>query len=243
MAEDMSNFKSSRAGRVLKPSVKENFVTFHIRRPKRRCPSPPCSVPPVASILPSDTNDAILWHSAKRAKAAQNIARQTSDITQPSVMVTDQFAEPDYRIALDFGTTYTSIAFVQKGDPKIYSIDQWDADHCQQSNWRQVPTESVYLSNSRRHGYEAQRWPEDPQHNGTVIAHIKRMKLLLDDTGSTWTRDAKNDVSKRVRKLKAHRLIDSEQDIIRHILRYYFDHIKLTLERTYSFNDGKSGME
>ncbi|RYN89541.1 hypothetical protein AA0120_g6203 [Alternaria tenuissima] len=155
-------------------------------------------------------------------------------------MVTDQLTEPDYRVALDFGTTYTSIAFVRKGEREIHTIDQWDGDRCQQSNGRQVPTESVYLNSSRLHGYKAQRSVEYPRKDNAVIAHIKRMKLLLDDTGCAWTQNAKRDITKQVQKLKAHRLIDSEQDIIRHILKYYFSHIKQTLERVDGFNDGNS---
>ncbi|CAN9187548.1 unnamed protein product [Alternaria alternata] len=155
-------------------------------------------------------------------------------------MVTDQFTEPDYRVALDFGTTYTSIAFVRKGEREINTIDQWDGDRCHHSNGRQVPTESVYRPASRLHGYEAQRWLEESQPDDAVIAHIKRMKLLLDDTGCVWTQDAKSEVAKGIQKLQAHHLIDSEQDIIRHILKYYFRHIKRTLEMAEGFHDGNS---
>jgi hypothetical protein len=68
------------------------------------------------------------------------------------------------------------------------------------------------------------------------------MKLLLDDTGCAWTRDAKGDVAKEVQKLKAHCLIESAHDIIRHILIYYFHRIKQTLEMADSFIDDKSGI-
>jgi hypothetical protein len=241
MAGDMSDSKSSRAGRILRRPVNENFVTLNKRRPKRRCNSPPCLVPQVSNMSDSDSNDSVLGASAKRMRGAHNIAHQSPFATQPSAMVTDQFTEPDYRVALDFGTTYTSIAFVRKGEREINTIDQWDGDRCHHSNGRQVPTESVYRPASRLHGYEAQRWLEESQPDDAVIAHIKRMKLLLDDTGCVWTQDAKSEVAKGIQKLQAHHLIDSEQDIIRHILKYYFRHIKRTLEMAEGFHDGNSG--
>ena len=241
MTEDMSDVKSSK-GRIIRRPVNENFVTLKIRRPKKRRISHPCLVPQVSSMPDSGVDNTILRDSVKRMRPAHHIARQTPEATQPSVMVTDQPTEPDYRIALDFGTTYTSVAFARKGDPKIHTINQWDGDPCQQSNHRQVPTESVYSLASRLHGYQAQRWRNVLKPEDRIVAHVRRMKLLLDDTGCAWTRDAKGDVAKEIQKLQAHCLIESEHDIIRHILVYYFHRIKKTLEGTYSFNDDKSGM-
>ncbi|KAB2099689.1 hypothetical protein AG0111_0g12188 [Alternaria gaisen] len=239
MAEDMSDAKSSK-GRILRRPVNENFVTLKIRRPKKRRTSHPCLVPQISNMSDSGADNTILGDSVKRMKAAHKIARQTSEAIQPPVMVTDQHTEPDYRIALDFGTTYTSVAFARKGDPKIHTINQWDGDSCQHLNHRQVPTESVYSLASRLHGYQAQRWRKTLEPDDRIVAHVKRMKLLLDDTGCAWTRDAKGDVAKEIQKLQAHCLIESEHDIIQHILVYYFHRIKKTLKGTYSFNDDES---
>lgn len=241
MAEDMSDAKSSK-GRILRRPVNENFVTLEIRRPKKRRTSHPCLAPQISKMPDSGPDNTILRDSVKRMKAAHNIVRQTSPAAQPSVTVTERPTEPDYRIALDFGTTYTSVAIARKGDPTIHTIDQWDGDSCQQSDYRQVPTESVYSLASRLHGYKAQQWQDELESNDRIVAHVRRMKLLLDDTGCAWTRDAKGDVAKEVQKLQAHGLIESEHDIIRHILIYYFHHIKDTLEMADSFIDDKSGM-
>jgi molecular chaperone DnaK (HSP70) len=181
---------------------------------------------------------------------------------QPSGVTSNQPALPDYRIALDFGTTYTTVAFIKKGGEKdrIHTIDGFKGDRCLSLNGRQVPTESVYIQNTlqsnrastgrhstvpltqfrRLHGYEAQRWLETPHPNEVAVAHVRRMKLLLDD--NPWTQGAKRDTEQLVAKLKSQELIHSERDIMQHILKYYFKHIKKTLERDYGFKYRDTGM-
>jgi hypothetical protein len=179
--------------------------------------------------------------------------------------------EPDFRVAVDFGTTYTTIAYIKRGEPKnsIHTIDNFPEDRYQSQNGRQVPSESVYFlekSNSQdnsdcltidstpstgscqetgilqhRHGYEAQRYLEVPsQSNETVITHIHRMKLLLDNHGNT--QHIRHRVKMDAADLIAYGFIKSEEDVIQHLLTYYFLHTKEVLERDHGYNERSTGM-
>ncbi|KAI4658178.1 uncharacterized protein J4E79_007160 [Alternaria viburni] len=271
MGQDSAHSVSS-FGRALKrPASVSLYTAIDTRRPKVRRTSFSSLAPstPNLSDLDDENDDdedgayeTSLRHFALRVEALQDsITLPPSGIALPGTTA-QRVTAPDYRIALDFGTTYTTIAFAKKGEPQasIHTIDGFLEDRCLSLNGRQVPTESVYirvpsksatsLTKHRRktspvrfrrlHGWEAQRWLETPQPNEELIAHIRRMKLLLDN--GTWTQDAKSDAQKQVARLKAHRLVHSERDIIQHILKYYLEHIRKTLARDYGF-DNRSSVE
>jgi len=259
-------------GRALKrPASTSQYTAIDTRRPRVRRTSFSSLAPstPNLSDLDDENDDdedgaheTSLRHFALRVEALQDsVTLHSSGVGLPGTTA-QRATVPDYRIALDFGTTYTTIAFAKKGEPptSIHTIDGFLEDRCLSLNGRQVPTESVYIrvpsksatsSAERRrktspvrfrrlHGWEAQRWLETPQPNEVLIAHIRRMKLLLDN--GSWTQDANRDAEKQVARVKAHRLVHSEQDIIQHILKYYLEHIRKTLATDYGFDNRSSGM-
>jgi hypothetical protein len=86
--------------------------------------------------------------------------------------------EPDFRVAIDFGTTMTTIAFTTGKREEIFTIEEFPGDNCNHRNGTQVPTEIWYLSDKKRatpggtqkpdaadvlYGYEIKRRLELPE--------------------------------------------------------------------------------
>jgi hypothetical protein len=112
---------------------------------------------------------------------------------------------PDFRIAIDFGTTFTTIAFTKRNEIQsdVLTIEEFPGDRCVGRNGTQVPTEIWYsssnMSNTAKvatkvateapsvlYGYEVTRRLELPE-SDPLRAHyqesgiVTKPKLLLDD--------------------------------------------------------------
>lgn len=245
--------RSSRAifeGTVPPVNKRQRVSNFQLSRWSSVRADPTASDPPESSIE--------FQHHTIRLHSNATIAPSVAVRNQPWHLSTE---EPDFRIAIDFGTTYTTIAFVKRDEPNdaIHTIDGFQDDRCLDRNGRQVPTESVYFlarqsdtqssatgddpsmhtSYQCKHGYEAQRFLELPRRNHTIISHIRRIKLLLDESAIAQT--ARDKVVAEVAKLKKHELAHSEEHAIQNLLVYYFHHTKEVLGRDHGFTSRSTG--
>jgi hypothetical protein len=167
---------------------------------------------------------------------------------------------PDFRVAIDFGTTFTTIAFTNcKRGNDVYTIEGFPGDRLPGRNGTQVPTEILYLSDSEDAaagktpeceipkalcGYEIERRLELPEDDPVHVAcknrvQVTKSKLLLDD--SAHLRDLKKSLQDVLQKLKNDRIIKKNEDVIRHLLIYFLNHTKYVLERNHCFNDASKG--
>lgn len=137
--------------------------------------------------------------------------------------------KPDFRVAIDFGTTFTTIAFSKAdGVTNIFTIEEFPGDNRVGSNGTQVPTEIWYLrksiaATSRKaiqtdhpnvlYGYEIQRRLELPESDGLRTQYkdsgiVTKPKLLLDDNAHLG--DLKADLRAVLQQLRAERVIKKE---------------------------------
>ncbi|KAI8935379.1 hypothetical protein NX059_007962 [Plenodomus lindquistii] len=154
----------------------------------------------------------------------------------------------DYRIALDFGTKFTSIACsIRGGTP--FTIQEFPKDpHPGRTNM-QVPTEILYLSSqtagvtsertyTKRYGYEIQAFrsfPELAGHGVKEIGHITNPKLLLDST--PHLRSLQNRTKEDLKHLKSQKVISKKEEVIRDLLTCYLQHTKHVLRQYYGLED------
>ena len=166
----------------------------------------------------------------------------------PSLARPDQIQE-DLQIALDFGTTYTTIAYVEKNALPVqaHTIDRFPSDKVNNQHGRQVPTELLYVENTKGeykvlYGYEVHRWLDGsyPQDGYSVISHVRRMKHILD--GDKDLQHEGTRLQESLIALKQHKRIKSNEDVIVYILQRYFEHAKRTLERDYDFHNSSTSM-
>jgi hypothetical protein len=170
---------------------------------------------------------------------------------------------PDWRLAIDFGTTNTSIAVAvgteisEIPDDVLQSIGGFPGDRALDQKDTQVPTEIAYLSaendksvpldakRSVLYGYMVKRtWdlPEgDIDKAGFHQEHrVNKMKLLLDP--STYTTDLRGALQRTLSELKERSLIQKHEDVITDLLKCFLQHTKHVLERDYGLLKRDTGM-
>jgi hypothetical protein len=64
---------------------------------------------------------------------------------------------PDFRVAIDFGTTFTSIAFVRGNGSEVLTVAQFPGDDDMGRNHNQVPIEIQYLDEVNRRQRQRRR--------------------------------------------------------------------------------------
>jgi hypothetical protein len=186
--------------------------------------------------------------------------RQAHNASATSEIVT----EPDIRVAVDFGTTYTTVAFVKGAKTSkdaILTVEGFPGDRCVSRNGTQVPTEIWYLSDKdsalaplEKHkgkkritdppnvlyGYEITRRLELPENDPLRAAykdsgHVTKPKLLLDN--SHHLANMRGELMESLRQLRAGRLIGQDDDVITDLLTCFLQHTKDTLKRDYELTE------
>ncbi|CAO2655819.1 Nn.00g046220.m01.CDS01 [Neocucurbitaria sp. VM-36] len=154
----------------------------------------------------------------------------------------------DFRLAIDFGTKYTSVAW-NKGEGSktpIFNIQGFPDDPLPNRAGTQVPTEITYLrekikrddeqqSVKRIYGYEF-----IPQHDlddgdYEVVGHVANVKLLLDK--SPHLKHLRKDLMLVLNKLKTLQVIKKHENVIYDLLVCYLRHTKEFLQRDHGLND------
>ncbi|KAH7396896.1 hypothetical protein DE146DRAFT_57787 [Phaeosphaeria sp. MPI-PUGE-AT-0046c] len=158
--------------------------------------------------------------------------------------------KPDFRVAIDFGTTYTTIAFSKDdGVKNIFTIEEFPGDNRVGSNGTQVPTELWYLTErvaittkkaiqtdtpNALYGYEIRRRLEMPERHALRSKYkesgiVTMPKLLLDDSAHLggW----KADLRAVLLQLRKERIIKKEVQVIEDLLSRLLRHTKSVLER------------
>ncbi|KAF3037823.1 hypothetical protein E8E12_007276 [Didymella heteroderae] len=148
--------------------------------------------------------------------------------------------EPDWYISVDFGTTFTTVAFYRRGTPieRIHTIDNFPGEKQHNQTHRQIPTEIWYpkkdaypfglikqRDNRMRFGNEVHRMAEGDE--GVDVRkiyddadRISMMKLLLDK--SDYAQASKQRLQKTLESIKAKGHIDEDEDIFFHFFREIF---------------------
>ncbi|KAH6633440.1 hypothetical protein C7974DRAFT_171421 [Boeremia exigua] len=144
---------------------------------------------------------------------------------------------PEWYIAIDFGTTFTTVAFHRRGAPteRIFTIDDFPGEKELHLSGRQIPTELWYPKiNARpssyvkshdirlRFGNEVHRLAEDAD---SVDIHtmyddsdrVTMMKLLLDHTD--YARASKERLQEKLEIIKAEGHINENEDVLFHFFR------------------------
>ncbi|KAH4006322.1 hypothetical protein HBI56_024010 [Parastagonospora nodorum] len=163
---------------------------------------------------------------------------------------------PDYRVAIDFGTTFTTVAFVRchasdEGKSVVLTVEEFPGDRCVGRNGTQVPTEIWYPSKekgaARRnavqnvlYGYEVTRRLELPEEDPLRSAYkttglVSKPKLLLDENPLLY--DLRKDVLGVIQQLKKDHLIKKNEEVIEHLLVYFLKHTKSVLQRDHGLTN------
>ncbi|KZM26023.1 hypothetical protein ST47_g2822 [Ascochyta rabiei] len=160
---------------------------------------------------------------------------------------------PEWYIAIDFGTTYTTVAWHKRGThtERIYTIDNFPGEKEHHETHRQIPTEVWYPKrNARpfgnvkardirmRFGNEVHRMAED---NGGLELRevyddndrVTMMKLLLDKTN--YAQVSKEKLHETLESLKSKGCIEENHDVFHHFFREVFRATKARLSP--DFND------
>jgi hypothetical protein len=164
--------------------------------------------------------------------------------------------DPDFRVGLDFGATFSCLTWWKKGTPErdIYTVEGFPGNRCLTRNGTQVPTESCYLipkdpwpgvtpPETYRYGYEVQRFFELPETDDYRVAYgaairIEHMKLLLfDDPRAKGYRE---ELRKALDLLKTAGLIKHDEEVVIHLLTKYFMRTKRSLEE-HGLHDQSTG--
>jgi hypothetical protein len=172
-------------------------------------------------------------------------------------------SEPDWRLAIDFGTTNTSIAVAvgteisEIPDDVLQSIGGFPGDRALDQKDTQVPTEIAYLSaendnsvplDAKRnvlYGYMVKRTWDLPEGDIDKVGfhqehRVCKMKLLLDP--STYTTGLRGALQRTLSELKDRALIQKNEDVITHLLKCFLQHTKHVLERDYGLSKRDTGM-
>jgi hypothetical protein len=187
--------------------------------------------------------------------------QQMMSTKQKQPVTTNSLLEsPDFRIAIDFGTTFTAVAFAKRdARTDCLTIDQFPGDRHPGLSGTQVPTEIWYLSEREPdtvsedtesvepdllYGYEVTRRLELPESHDLRTKYkdsglITRPKLLLDETA--YLRDMRAGLKAAIRQLKKDKLIKKDEDVIAHLLACFLKHTKSVLERDHGFNTSSTG--
>jgi hypothetical protein len=165
---------------------------------------------------------------------------------------------PDWHLCIDFGTTFTTIAFIRGiGEAaEIFTIEGFPGDRLMGRNGTQVPTEIQYLTRKDNdaiddapasqvlHGYEISRRLEltelDPARADYIdVGYVKKAKLLLDN--SSHLKGLRQDLLQVLNQLKAAKKIRKNEDVIRDLFVYFLQQTKEVLERDVGFKGSDSG--
>lgn len=169
---------------------------------------------------------------------------------------------PEYRVAIDFGTTFTIVAFVRchaydEEKSVVLTVEEFPGDCCVGRNGTQVPTEIWYLTErngaTRKnavqnvlYGYEITRRPEVPEEDPLLSTHkttglVSKPKLLLDE--NPLLSDLRKDVLDVIQQLKKDQLIKNrkEQEVIEHLLVCFLKHTKSVLQRDHGLTNSSIG--
>ncbi|KAF1911303.1 hypothetical protein BDU57DRAFT_507169 [Ampelomyces quisqualis] len=150
---------------------------------------------------------------------------------------------PHFRIAIDFGTTFTTIAFIKcGGSKKVLTVEEWPGARNFGTNGTQVPTEMWYSTEKTYpilYGYEITRrleLPEaDPLRCGyESIGLITKPKLLLDK--SAHLEPIRKALMGGIRQLKKKGVVKKSEDVVEHLLTCFLKHVKSVLERDHDLN-------
>jgi hypothetical protein len=174
---------------------------------------------------------------------------------------------PDFRVAIDFGTTFTSIAFVRGNGSEVLTVAQFPGDDDMGRNHNQVPTEIQYLDEVNRilptataqkskaknlvksevlYGYEVTRYLEIPDNDPLRTAfkntgHASKPKLLLDD--SERLEEMRNDLMAVLKQLKSDQLIQKNEDVIVRLIECFLQHTRMVLERDHNLSASSKGKQ
>ena len=174
--------------------------------------------------------------------------------------------QPDFRVGLDLGTTFTTVAWTLGNDSraKISTIDTYpDGPKSMAPNKGQVPTELWFRKDGKhkpelvdedepeiidspglKFGYEIAHLlgfpPKYIERADYDLPHlVKRVKLLLDrnDYMKKWRRPLK----KTLDRLKHDGLISEGSDVLEHAIFYFLNHAKSRLKELHGLKDSSTG--
>jgi hypothetical protein len=169
---------------------------------------------------------------------------------------------PDWRLAIDFGTTHTSIAVAvgtvtnEVTDDILQSIGGFPGDRALDQIDMQVPTEIAYLSEKNEnavslhtgrnvlYGYQVKRAMELPEgdvdRTGFHSDHrVCKMKLLLDP--SAYTTGLREKLQMTLSALKEKKIIRKDEEVITDLLACYLRHTKHVLQMDYGLSQRDTG--
>ncbi|KAF1845331.1 uncharacterized protein K460DRAFT_416606 [Cucurbitaria berberidis CBS 394.84] len=151
--------------------------------------------------------------------------------------------QPDFRLAIDFGTKYTTVACARgSGTGKaIFTIQEFPDDPTPHRADRQVPTEITYSQDRTQalkitYGYEIERQREFPDGDYVELGHVTNVKLLLDK--SSYLKPMRKELMEVLKKLKAAQIIKKDEKVIFDLLVCYLQHTKDILRRDHGLDNG-----
>ena len=164
--------------------------------------------------------------------------------------------QPDFRLAIDFGTKFTSIACtMDKGtEGSIFIIEEFPNDPMPYMAGTQVPTEIAYLHKKTEqhgeekvirkvlYGYEIQSQRDHPDgdfYHFKEVGHITNVKLLLDK--SSHLKYLKKSLMDMLKKLRTDGAVQKYEDVIYDLLVCYLRHTKDILQRRYGLLENSEG--
>lgn len=186
-----------------------------------------------------------------------------SEVDEPTrklarVSVADRNKEPEWYIAIDFGTTFTTVAWHRRGTSteRIHTIDNFPGEKQHHQTHRQIPTEIWYpKKNARpfrhvksrdirmRFGNEVHRIAEDDE--GVDLREVyddadrvTMLKLLLDKTD--YAQASRERLQETLEAIKAKGYIEDNEDVFLHFFREVFRALKTRLGS--DFNNDSTGM-
>jgi hypothetical protein len=190
----------------------------------------------VLSPSPSDASEPSAAKSPRTLLSDRNRLPHS-----PAAAVSD---EPDARVSLDFGTTYTTIAYVTRlvnpDRPRLIECTPGDELNGR-VDIRQAPSEILYLKWPQgedqieryriRYGYMAQQWVDPNVERGGYekVCHVRRMKLLLDHNEKAA--DDMAHLRQSLNILKHENFIKKDKEVIVGYLTWLFKHARAVLYR------------
>jgi hypothetical protein len=187
-------------------------------------------------------------------------AKRPHNVQVSATKQTDTADMPDFRIAIDFGTTFTTIAFVNyKRSKEVFTIEEFPEDDCNHRNGTQVPTEIWYSSDNKGrtstrarnseipealYGYEVTRRLELPDKDPLRVAYknsglVSKPKLLLDD--NAHVSELRKNLMVVLHQLKEDHVIRRYEDVIEHLLVCFLKHTKSVLQRDHKLSHDSEG--
>ncbi|KAJ4364797.1 hypothetical protein N0V95_000641 [Ascochyta clinopodiicola] len=182
-------------------------------------------------------------------------ARKTARLSSKPNQIISR--SPDWYVALDFGTTYSTVAYHKRrtSAQRVELIDNFPGEKEHHETHRQVPTEVWYPRKDARpfghvrardirmrFGNEVHRMAED---NGGLelrevyddANRVTMMKLLLDKTD--YAQASKEKLLETLESLKSKSCIEEIEDVFLHFFREVFRATKARLDP--DFSDDSTG--